>query len=1152
MMSNGTYTGLLKSLSFRSFLWTQSLGAFNDNYFKGIISMFAVNLAAQSGNGGLYVSLVGAVFNLAFFLFSGYAGYLSDAYNKRSVLIVTKSFEIIAALSGFFALWSGRIELMLVTLFLMSTHSTFFGPAKYGIVPEMLPDKDLSRANGLLEMTTYIAITLGSFIGVAMYSQWKGSLYVTGFFLLAIACTGTLSSFGVARVQNPGKRSAFKLNPWGEITWGLKRLYHDRFLMTTVAGITYFWFLGSLLHMDLLLLGKEVMGLSEIWIGILYTCLAVGIGIGSVVAGKLSGDKVEPGLVPLGSIGMGVFSVLLAFFSPSFPRTAVSLMLLGFSGGLFIVPLNALLQQKSGEDEKGRLIGTNNFLNTAGMLLSSGVLWIMRDHLGFTADRIIFVFGIITLVCTVFMMKALPEFLMRFTLWMLTHTLYKIKLVGQENVPFKGPALLVCNHMSFVDGFLVGACVQRFIRFMVYDYFYNLRAVKWLMVLMKAIPVADGNRREIIKTLQRARQELIDGHLVCIFAEGAISRTGNLLPFKRGLEKVVEGLNVPVIPVHLDRVWGSVFSFKKGLFFWKLPHHFPYPVTVSFGKPLPSSTNAEEVRSSVMELASHAMEYRGTKNDLLHLKFIRTAKRHLFSPCMADTTGKRLTWGNALTGSMLFSRWIKENCPSEMVGILLPATVGGALLNSACVMAGKVPVNLNFTAPRADIDYAVAKCSIKTIITSRAVIEKAGLEKDGSMVFIEDIAPILKGRKRAAIAAYTFPGALINRLYCAGGITPRSLAAVIFTSGSTGRPKGVMLSHHNITSNIDGFTQIFNVSSDDTVVGVLPFFHAFGYTGTVWFPLTAGLKAVYHPNPMDGKTVGSIAKDFKATILIGTPTFYSSWMKKCGPDDFSTVRYAIAGAEKLKNSIAKEFRHKFGIDLLEGYGCTEMSPVISVNIPDVEHDNMRQTGFKAGTVGHPIPGVAVKVVDPETGADLPGGSEGLLLVKGPNMMQGYLGDPDLTAKAKYNGWYVTGDIASIGEDGFLRIVDRTARFTKIAGEMVPHGRIEEALSKVLHRGSDCAVISIPDEKRGERLLAFHTDGRLTGKQLRDALLAAGFPAVWTPRKEDFFHIDSIPVTATGKMDLRALKDRALRLMDERERLEEGIEASGALSSGQRG
>ncbi len=1128
-MPFGKYKDLLKSFGFQAFLWTQFLGAFNDNLYKIVVAMLAVSVATSAGGGSSYLSLAGAVFILPFFLFSGYAGHVADVFSKRSVLVVTKVLEIVAMGLGFLAFLSGRIELMLGVLFLMALQSTFFSPAKYGILPEMLPDKDLSRGNGLVEMTTFVAIIFGTSIGSLMFAAWKDRLGLIGFVLIGIAVAGTLTSLGISRVPPSGSHKPFRLNPWAEIGKGLKRLHKEKILWLTVVGIAYFWFLGALLQMDIILLGKEVMRLNDFWTGILGTFLAIGIGIGSLAAGRLSGDKVELGLVPLGSIGMGGFSILLASSASSYAQTVIALTLLGFSGGLFIVPLNALLQQKSGREEKGRLIATANFLTTVGVLLASGLLWTLSDLLQLQADRIIFIFGLFTLAATAYILTILPDFLIRFTLWMFTHTIYRIRIVGQKHIPFRGPALLVCNHISHADAPLVGACVQRFIRFMMYRPYYELKVLNWLFRRMKAIPVSARNRREVLEGLERAREELRQGHVVCIFAEGAVSRTGNLLPFKRGFERIVEGLNVPVIPVHLDRLWGSIFSFKDGKFFWKWPERIPYPVTVSFGAPLSSRTTAQEVRQAIMELGSAAVEYRRSPRNLLHLRFLKTAKRRWLSFCMADSTGKELTYGGALVRSLILATWVRNQCPKvSMVGLLLPPSIAGALANIAVQLAGKVPVNINFTAGREAMTSAIQQCGIRTILTSRIFLAKVKLEEMEGMVFLEEVmkrvTPLQK--VQATIMALLLPSRLLHALCTRGDQRPDTLATVIFSSGSTGIPKGVMLSHQNILSNVDGLAQIFWVTKKDRLMGVLPFFHSFGFTGSLWFPFLSGFGAVYHSNPLDTKTIGEMVSKHRATILIGTPTFYAAYLRKCTAEEFSSLRIAIVGAEKLREPIAKDFREKYGLDLLEGYGCTELSPVVSVNIPDFEEGTYRQTGLKPGTAGHPIPGIAVKVVDPDTGDPRSYGEEGLLLVKGPNQMVGYLGQPEQTAEVLRDGWYVTGDIAAIDEDGFIRITDRLSRFSKIGGEMVPHIKVEEVINRILG-DQGCVVTAIPDEQKGERLVVLYTHKEVAPETLWDQLCQTDLPKLWVPKRESLYYVEKIPILATGKVDLRQAKMMAM-------------------------
>jgi len=765
-MPSGKYTDTLKQPGLQPFLWSQFLGALNDNAHKMVVSLLAADLAVRTGSGSGNLTLVAAVFMLPFFLFSGYAGHMADVFSKRNVLVVTKAFEIFAMVLGFIAFLTGRMDLMLGVVFLMALQSTFFSPAKYGILPEMLPEKDLSRANGLLEMSTFLAIILGTSLGSLVLVAWKDRLGVIGLVLIGIAVVGTLTSLGIVRVPPSGAQKPFNLNPWAEIGSGIKRLYSEKTLWFTVLGIAYFWFLGALIQLALILLGKEVMGLNDLRVGLLLSFLAIGIAFGSLAAGRLSGDKVELGLVPLGSIGMGLCSILLYSSTPSYLQVSMALILLGFSAGLFIVPLYALVQQRSQREERGKLLATTNFLGTLGVLLASGVVWLLRDLIQLQADRIILIFGLVTLGATVYILTILPDYLIRFVLWVLTHSIYKIRIVGQGGVPFRGPALLVCNHISHMDGLLVGACVQRFIRFMIYRPYYEARGLHWLFRLMNAIPVSGRNRTEIVESIERAREELRQGHVVCIFAEGAISRTGNLLAFKRGFEKIIEGLDVPVIPVYLDHLWGSIFRFKEGRFLWKWPERIPYPVTVSFGRSMSSTVTAEEVRQIISELGSDAITYRRTSTDLLQLRFLKTAKRRWFSFSMADSTGQVLTFGKVLVGSLLLCKWIRGHCRDDrMVGLLLPASVAGALANIAVLLAGKIPVNLNFTAGREALNSAVEQCSIRTILTSRIFTARAKIEEMEGMVNLEEVMrqATMSQKVRTALLAFFLPSFLTSK-----------------------------------------------------------------------------------------------------------------------------------------------------------------------------------------------------------------------------------------------------------------------------------------------------------------------------------------------------------------------------------------------------
>jgi len=1124
-MTRHGYGDTLAHKGLQPFLWTQFLGAFNDNLFKIVVSMLAVH-AATADSAGRQLSLVGIVFILPFLLFSGYAGQLADVYSKRTVLVVTKSLEIVAAVLALFAFTAGRLEITYAVLFLIAVQATFFSPAKYGILPEILPDSDLSRANGLLEMSTFVAIVAGTALGSFMFDAWHDRLWIVGSVVVAVAVIGTALSWRIPPVPAALHLRRIDANPWREIVLGIASLRRNRVLSLTVAGISYFWFLGALLQLVMILFGTETMGLSDRWTGLLTTFAAVGIAAGSLAAGRLSGDKVELGLAPIGSIGMGLFAVLLSRSAASFALAAFALTMVGFFGGLFAVPLNALLQQKSGDGEKGRLMATNNFLNMVAIMGASAALWIGRDVLRLDPPRILLTFGILTLLASVYVLSVVPEFLVRFLLWLLTHTIYRIRIDGQAHVPARGPALLVCNHLSHVDGALVGASLQRFIRFLVYKPYYEHWAVNPLLRMLKAIPVGGG--RAGLAAIDAARGELQRGHVVCIFAEGAISRTGNLLPFKRGLERIVSGLDVPIVPVYLDRVWGSVFSFKGGRFLWKWPARLPYPVTVAFGAPLPASTPAAEVRTALMALGVSATAMRRGPHDTLGREFVTQAKRSWGSFCMADAGTPPLTYGRALTAALLLARVIRRRAPNEpRIGLLLPASAGGALANIAVTLAGKTSVNLNFTAGPDAMAAAIERCALGTVLTSRKFLAKADLTTPDGAVFLEDLFAGVSPVRKAVVFAGSWlaPAWLLSRL-CGVGHDAEALATIVFSSGSTGNPKGVMLSHRNILGNIDAISQVFRLDRGDVMVGVLPLFHSFGFTVTLWLPMVRGFGAVFHPNPMDGKTIGELSEKYRGTVLVSTPTFYAGYIRKCRREQFASVRYALVGAERLREAIAAAFHEKFGIALLEGYGCTEMAPVVAVNAPDVSDRGEHQRGSKPGTVGHPLPGVAAKVVDPETGEGPIVGREGLLLVSGVSRMQGYLGEPERTAEALRDGWYATGDIACIDEDGFIRITDRLSRFSKIAGEMVPHMKIEEQLQGLLDPQHSCAVTAVPDEARGERLVAFYTDPDLVAADLWEGLCRTDLPRLWLPKREDIRYVEAIPSLGTGKVDLRAVRQLA--------------------------
>jgi acyl-[acyl-carrier-protein]-phospholipid O-acyltransferase/long-chain-fatty-acid--[acyl-carrier-protein] ligase len=637
----------------------------------------------------------------------------------------------------------------------------------------------------------------------------------------------------------------------------------------------------------------------------------------------------------------------------------------------------------------------------------------------------------------------------------------------------------------------------------------------------------------MIRSLQTASQAIRDGDVVCIFAEGQITRIGQLLPFRRGIERIMKDVEAPILPVALDGVWGSIFSFKQRRFVWKWPRRIPYPVTVSFGQPMPSSTTAAEVRQAVQELQAAAWPERRRNMRPLQRAFVRSARRHPFRMAMADAQSGPVSFASSLVKTVFIARRLRKVwAGQDKVGLLLPPSVPGALVNFAAMLTGKVPVNLNYTLAEASIASCVQQCDIKTIITSKAFMEKVKLKVAGELLFLEDLMvnPSFGEKMSAFFMAWLLPAGVLERaLGREKKVELDDLATVIFSSGSTGEPKGVMLSHYNIGSNIEQMEQVFSLDGRDRFLGVLPFFHSFGFTGTLCLPTVLGTGAVYHANPLDAKTIGPLVCEHQVTFVLATPTFLQLYMRGCTPEQFGSVRVVAVSAEKLPDRLATAFEEQFGIRPFEAYGCTECSPAVAVNTHDFRSAGFRQVGVKRGKIGHPLPGMSVRIVDADTRQPVPLGQPGLLLVRGPNVMQGYLKRPDKTAEVLQDGWYATGDVAALDEDGFLQITDRLSRFSKIGGEMVPHIRVEEKLHELAGITEQTFVVTgVPDEKKGEKLVVLHKLAEVKWAELSPRLTQLDLPNLWKPRADQFFPVEALPMLGTGKLDLRKIRELAVQ------------------------
>ncbi|NKB88230.1 MAG: MFS transporter [Acidobacteria bacterium] len=1116
---------------FGALLTTQFLGAFNDNAWRLIVTFLAIRAlgpGATEADAQGQTTLATVALTVPLILFSFPAGVFSDRFSKRHVIVAMKFVELGLMGLATYALWLSPAggSLAWVVLAAMGAQSALFSPAKYGIIPELLPHQRLSMGNGLLEMYSTLAIIAGTVAGGLVLDAVGAATWVAGALLMAFAVAGAVVALRIPTV--PAART-----PGGMVTTvveGWRAARANRALWLAVVGSAAFWLVASVLFQVVVVYVTTRLGLSERLASVALGVLMAGIAVGSVAAGRLSRDRVEFGLMPAGAILMTVFAAVFGFWLPGFYGTVALLALLGFSAGLLNVPLNALKQWQAPEERRGAVLAVGNILSYVGILIGSLGAGAAAAA-GVSTQWLIVGTAVAIAAGTVWAIYLLPDALLRFFLLLSTNTFYRLRVEGGENIPEEGGALLVPNHVSFVDAFLLLASTDRPIRFLADETYYNHWLLRPFMRSLGAIPISTSSGPKLILKAMRAAGDAIErGEVVCVFPEGQITRIGMMLPFQRGFQRIVKGRNVPIVPVYLDQVWGSIFSRSDGRFFTKIPARIPYPVTISVGSPLRADTPLHDVRRAVRELGTDAWTSRAEESLPLHHNFIRRFRRQPWKLGFADATRGDLSRFKALVGAIALARALRTHWADQRnVGILLPSTSAGALVNIAAALAGRVAVNLNFTTGRLGMESAARQAGLKTVVTSGVFLAKAELELPGGVepVFLEEFAKEIGtgSRLSAMLLALLGPVRTVERA-CGAEAPVKSddLATIIFSSGSTGEPKGVPLTHFNVDSNLRSCLQVVPITKDDCLLGMLPLFHSFGYMATLWLVANVGVPAVYHPNPLDTAAIGDLVRKYRATMMFATPTFLSLYTRRITPGQFGSLRLVVAGAEKLQAPVADAFRDHFGIDPMEGYGVTETSPVIAVNVPDFRAAGLYQPGWRRGTVGRAIPGVSVRTVDPETYATLPPGEEGMIIVRGPNVMAGYLGRGDLTEAAFHDGWYVTGDIGVFDEDGFLRITDRYSRFSKIAGEMVPHGVIEEALEQC-HDGEEraFAVTSVPDARKGERIIVVTTLEVDDVPAALERFGTQGLPNLFVPRRDDFITVAEIPMLGTGKTDLGGVK-----------------------------
>jgi acyl-[acyl-carrier-protein]-phospholipid O-acyltransferase/long-chain-fatty-acid--[acyl-carrier-protein] ligase len=829
-----------------SFAWlnaTQFLGAANDNLFKMLLIFLLIEKLGQE-HASRVSSIAAMVFVVPFLLFTPFAGTLADRFSKRTIIVIAKFVEIVFMTLGCAVFWTGNSILGYAILFLVCTHSAFFSPSKYGIIPELVEQRQLSRANSLLEGMTYLAIVLGIAAAPALAQITNKNFMLAGLGCIAVAVTGTITSLFIRRTpavgQTGNSHPVFIVDIWRT----LRQIKADANLLAAVFAAAGFMFMAGFAQINLIPYGIQVCHYTEIGSGYLFVVAAIGIGIGSFWAGKLSGRALESGLIPFGVLLLAVGSLGLAVCQTTW-LVYTMIVMMGIGAGLYIVPINTFIQLRAERQMLGRIIAASNSLGWIGVAIASGIVGCFGGWLGVPAAKLFIVLGCIALIVFGVSLYYLREYVLRFVLSIPIRLAYRIRVYGEENLPIDGGALLVANHLSWVDGLVISAVQHRRIRFLVDRPIYESKPMHYFFRFIKAIPIsATDGPRHLVESLQKARHAIEQGYVVCIFAEGTLTRTGHLGAFRSGLEKIAKTTDCPIIPVYLGGLWDSVFSYRYGKLLSRFPKPLPYPITVHFGQPMPADSTARQIRQAVLELSCDWIESRKNQRLSLAQTFVKIARQNWTRPCIADAAGKKLTYSQTLIAAMVLAKKYKPLLRHQQnIGILLPSGIAGVLANVAIGLLRKTAVNLNYTASLADRDMVIEQCGLQTMVTSRAFLKKLGLDpNDKRYLFVEDLAGRIteKDKKRTWLRARFWPARWIGGWEKAN---PDDTAAILYSSGSSARPKGIMLSHHNILSNMETVRMIFKFDGTTRLCGVLPFFHSFGMTCSLWLPILSPIRS---------------------------------------------------------------------------------------------------------------------------------------------------------------------------------------------------------------------------------------------------------------------------------------------------------------------
>jgi acyl-[acyl-carrier-protein]-phospholipid O-acyltransferase/long-chain-fatty-acid--[acyl-carrier-protein] ligase len=1114
---------LLSRRRFGPLFAVQFLGAFNDNLLKfALLFLAAFDLyRGEPDRAEQLATISTGLFILPYFLFSSIAGQLADRWDKAALVRLVKLAEVgimAAALLGFYL---ESVPILLACLFAMGVHSAVFGPVKYSILPQALCEGEVMGGTGLIEAGTFLAILSGQLLA-GVISPWHAGLAALG-----ASVVGLLASLAVpsAPATAPGTRIDFNIVRGTAAI--LRAARGGRGVWLAVLGISWFFSAGAVILSEFGPLASGTLRAGPEVVTLFLLIFSLAVALGSLVVNRLLGGEVSARYVPVSALAMAASMIALwlatrgytpsiedagwrAFVaSPGAWPILVSLAGIAFAGGMFIVPLYAILQTWSLPGQRSQVIAANNIVNAVVTVVMVAVVTAMLAN-GVSVPGVIGAVGFATLAIALISCWLLPETVFKALMRGLLTLLYRVDVRGAENMPRPGErAVVVVNHVSFLDGLLLAAFLPGKPTFAVASRIARVWWIRPFLGMFDAFPV-DPTNPLAAKAMVKAVRE---GRTLVIFPEGRITVTGALMKVFDGPGMVADKADAPIVPVRIDGAQFTPFSRMRGKVrqrtFPKISLTILPPRRFAIDGDMTARQRRAAAGRKLYDVMSD-MIFATSNTDRTLFQALLDAK-HIHgpgSPIVEDIKREPLSYARLVAGATALARPLaRDTARGEAVGVLLPNVSGVVATFFALQATGRVPAMLNYTAGLSALRAACTAAGIRTIVTARAFVDQAklgdlvaALAADGLRVrYLEDIAGEigLAAKLRALLLSR-----VAGRLHARHRVSADDPAVILFTSGSEGVPKGVVLTHRNLLSNCQQLSARIDFNEQDLVLNALPVFHSFGLTGGTLLPILSGVRTLLYPSPLHYRIVPALAYDANATILFGTDTFLSGYARMAHPYDFYSLRYIFAGAERVRDETRAIYGEKFGLRIMEGYGATEAAPVIAVNTP---------MHFLPGSVGRLMPGVEARL-DPVPGIE----TGGRLSIRGPNIMAGYLkADAPGLLQPPAGGWHDTGDIVTIDDAGFVTIRGRAKRFAKIGGEMVSLPAVEGYAAKSWP-GHEHAVVTRPDPRKGEQLVLFTTHRDAKASELQAWGRANGVTELALPR--DIRIVDTLPVLGTGKLD----------------------------------